>query len=69
MDVSSIKAEMARRDLGIEQLGEIIGVEYSATYKRISGETRFTIDELIALADEWNVSLEYLTCRNTDIIR
>lgn len=63
MNVSSIRAEMARSGMNTSDLADFLGVSYGAANNRLIGTTKFAADEIIALADHFDVSIDYLCCR------
>jgi len=44
-------------------LSDLCGLHHDAIRKYERGEVKPTMDALISLADHFNVSLDYLTCR------
>lgn len=45
----NLRAEMARKRIRIKDLAGCIGMSYSATYKKITGVTDFTLDEIVKI--------------------
>ena len=56
MNISELKAEMARKDITIPQLADSISVSKKTLYSRFKGETSFTHPEIVAIAKVLNLS-------------
>ena len=50
MNVLDLKAEIARCDLTIPKLAEIIGIDKKTMYSRINGETSFKQNEIAKIS-------------------
>lgn len=46
----NIRAEMARRRLSQTELAGVLGISQTAVSRRLSGDTRFSVDELLKVA-------------------
>ena len=57
------------KNLKAEDLGEILGLKRRIIFLYEKNETRPTFDTLLALADYFDVSLDYLVGRSDDPIR
>ncbi len=56
MNISELKAEMARKDITIPQLADSISVSKKTLYSRFKGETSFTQPEIVAIAKVLNLT-------------
>lgn len=56
MNISELKAEMARNDITIPQLADSISVSKKTLYSRFKGETSFTQPEIVAIAKALKLS-------------
>lgn len=50
MNISDLKAEIARCDLTLPKLAEIIGIDKKTMYSRIKGETSFKQNEIVKIS-------------------
>ena len=57
------------KNLKAEDLGEILGLKRRIIFLYEKNETRPTFDTLLALADYFDVSLDYLVGRSDDPVR
>lgn len=46
MNILELKGAMARKDISIPKLGELLGISKKTIYSRFSGETQFTLSEI-----------------------
>lgn len=58
MNVSDLKAEIARCDLSIPKLADMIGIDRKTLYSRISGETSFKQNEIVKISQCLNLTEE-----------
>jgi|SRR6185312_11198497 len=58
--LQEIRAGLARENLTQEQLAQHIGLSRTGVYRRLNGDTAFTVDELTATAECINVPLASL---------
>ena len=61
MNVSELKAAMARKDISIPKLAELVEINKKTMYSRFSGETEFSLSEIKKIA-------EVLSLTNEDIL-
>lgn len=50
MNIQDLKAEIARHDLSIPKLADLIGIDKKTLYSRINEETSFKQDEIIKIS-------------------
>lgn len=53
----NLKAEMARRNITIEGLGNILGITPPAASKKCSGKTDFTLKEAVTIKEALGVDI------------
>ena len=58
MNVNDLKAEIARNNLTVPKLAEMMGLDKKTLYSRISGETAFKQPEIAAISQILNLSEE-----------
>ncbi len=51
-----------------EEIAKILGVSYDAAHRRISGKSKFSIDEAVTLAHHFNFSLDELFLKQEKIV-
>lgn len=56
MNIAELKAEMARQNITIPQLAELIHVSKKTLYSRLKSETCFTQPEIAAIAKALKLS-------------
>lgn len=61
MNISELRAAMARKNINIPRLAELVGISKKTMYSRFSGETDFTQPEISTIA-------EILELKENDII-
>jgi transcriptional regulator with XRE-family HTH domain len=64
-----LKALRTGKNLSQEELGRLVGLKKAAVSLVESSQRAVSIDVLIALADAFDVSLDYLTGRSDDPAR
>ncbi|MBR1382315.1 MAG: helix-turn-helix transcriptional regulator [Ruminococcus sp.] len=60
MNILNLKAEMARCDLTIPKLAELIGMDKKTLYSRFNGETEFKQTEIVKISQELNLCEEQI---------
>lgn len=50
MNINDLRAEIARNNLSIPKLAELINVDKKTLYSRMNGETNFKQEEISAIA-------------------
>lgn len=50
MNIQDLKAEIARCDLTLPKLADLIGIDKKTMYSRINGETSFKQDEIVKIS-------------------
>lgn len=56
MNVSELKAEIARCDLSLPKLADLIKIDKKTMYSRIKGETSFKQDEIVKISIALNLT-------------
>ena len=60
MVTANIRAELARKNMDIQELAMCVGVTNATMSRWLNGHSVPTIDQAIAIAHELNCSLDYL---------
>lgn len=50
MNISELRAAMARKNISVPQLASLIGISKKTLYSRLSGETDFNLSEIRKIA-------------------
>lgn len=58
MNISELKAAMARKDISIPKLSELLEINKKTMYSRFSGETEFSLSEIKKIAEVLELSNE-----------
>lgn len=58
MNTSELKAAMARKDISIPKLSELLEINKKTMYSRFSGETEFSLSEIKKIAEVLELSNE-----------
>jgi transcriptional regulator with XRE-family HTH domain len=58
--LKNLRAEMARHGKTIAEMAELLDVSVNTFSFKLHGKREFTLKELKALADYFNVSIDYL---------
>ena len=58
MNISELKAAMARKNISIPQLAEQLNISKKTAYTRFSGETDFNLSEIRKIADILELSYD-----------
>ena len=56
MNILDLKAEIARRDLTVPKLADLIGMDKKTLYSRINGETTFKQTEIVKISQVLNLT-------------
>lgn len=57
VNLANIKAEMARKNLKINDLAEHLNLSYQGFYQKINGERNFKADEIFKISQLLNVDV------------
>ena len=52
----------------IDEIATVLEISYDASHRRISGKSKFSIDETIKLADHFNISMDNLFSKKEKVI-
>lgn len=58
MNINDLRAEIARNNLSIPKLAELINIDKKTLYSRMNGETNFKQEEISAIAKVLNLTSE-----------
>ncbi len=58
----NLKAEMAKRNISIEDIAQLLKIHRNSVANKINGRSRFTVDEALLVRDTFfpNLSTDYL---------
>lgn len=51
-----------------DAIATVLNISYDAAHRRVSGKSKFSIDETVQLANHFNISLDHLFLKNEKII-
>ena len=51
-----------------DEIASVLNISYDASHRRVSGKSKFSIDETVQLANNYNISLDNLFFKNEKII-
>lgn len=54
--INELRAAMARKEYSMNDLADILGVSRSTIYRRMRGESEFTVTEVIKMIDVLNIT-------------
>lgn len=67
--LQAIKQKMPTHLVLVDVLQEKLGISQASAYRRVSGETSFSLEELVSLCRHFNISIdEYLDIRTENVI-
>lgn len=59
MVYSNLKAEMARKDITIESMAQMLGIHRNSVANKLNGASSFSIEEAMKIQDSFFQDLEY----------
>lgn len=60
----AVDAERERRGVTKQAVADRLGLSWEGTNKKLTGQTEFSLSELVSLADWWGVCLDQLVARS-----
>ncbi len=60
-DVKALRYEMLRHDCSTTELAKVCGISRSSLYRRLNGETCFTLGEILKCSERLDLSTERWT--------
>lgn len=60
------RAYIEDRGITQQKVADVLGITWNAVHLKLTGKRSFTLQEAIVLANWMNVSLDWLTGRNSD---
>ena len=66
--LKEIRKKISEKSSFIDVVAGILNISYDASHRRISGKSKFSIEETILLANEFKISLDYLFLGKENII-
>ncbi len=66
--LKAIRKQLSGKNSLNDEIASILNVSYDAAHRRVSGKSKFSIDETIQLANYYNISLDTLFLKNEKVI-
>ena len=66
--LKKIRTQLASTHSINEEIASILNISYDAAHRRVSGKSKFSIDETVALAHHFNFSLDEIFFKQDKII-
>lgn len=66
--LKAIRAKILKSVSLIDEIAAVLEISYDASHRRISGKSKFSIDETIKLANHFNISLDNLFSKKENVI-
>jgi transcriptional regulator with XRE-family HTH domain len=66
--LKQIRKQLSEKDSLNDEIASILNISYDAAHRRVSGKSKFSIDETIQLAQHFNISLDVLFSKKENII-
>lgn len=66
--LKQIRKQLSEKDSLNEEIASILSISYDAAHRRVSGKSKFSIDETIQLANHFKISLDALFSKKENVI-
>ena len=66
--LAQIRKNQSQKESINDEIAAILNISYDAAHRRVSGKSKFSIDETVQLAAHYNISLDNLFLKNDNII-
>lgn len=66
--LKAIRNKIPKSTSVIDEIATVLEISYDASHRRISGKSKFSLDETIKLANHFNISLDNLYAKKENII-
>lgn len=66
--LKAIRKELKAKNSINEEIAGILNISYDAAHRRVSGKSKFSIEETVALANHYNISLDALFVKKGNVI-
>jgi hypothetical protein len=66
--LKAIRNKIPKSTSLIDEIATVLEISYDASHRRISGKSKFSLDETIKLANHFNISLDNLYAKKENII-
>lgn len=66
--LKAIRKELTAKDSINEEIAGILNISYDAAHRRVSGKSKFSIEETVELANHYNISLDSLFVKKENVI-
>ncbi|MGC4040389.1 MAG: helix-turn-helix transcriptional regulator [Flavobacterium sp.] len=66
--LKAIRKEMGVRNSINDEIAAVLNISYDAAHRRVSGKSKFSIEEAVLLANHYNISLDALFANKDNVI-
>ena len=66
--LKQIRKQLSENQSINDEIASVLNISYDASHRRVSGKSKFSIDETVQLANNYNISLDNLFFKNEKII-
>ena len=66
--LAQIRKHQSQKESINDEIAAVLNISYDAAHRRVSGKSKFSIDETVTLATHYNISLDNLFLKNDNII-
>lgn len=66
--LAQIRKHQAKNESINDEIAAILNISYDAAHRRVSGKSKFSIDETVQLAQHYNISMDNLFLKDENII-
>ena len=62
--LAQIRKHQSQKESINDEIAAVLNISYDAAHRRVSGKSKFSIDETVTLATHYNISLDNLFLKN-----
>ena len=66
--LKAVRKELEAKNSINEEIAAILNISYDAAHRRVSGKSKFSIEETVTLANHYNISLDALFTKKENVI-
>lgn len=66
--LKAIRKQIPKSYSLIDEIASVLNISYDASHRRVSEKSKFSIDEMVQLANHFNISLDYLFLKEEKVI-
>ncbi len=66
--LNQIRKQLSEKESINDEIASILNISYDAAHRRVSGKSKFSIDETVQLSNHYNISMDNLFFQNEKII-